>query len=439
MNVRSTAPTAAERLLSAFEGAMGIPIPVHVRCWDGSEAGPDSDVTVVFRNRRAVRRVLWSPNELGLVRAYVSGDLEIEGDAFRLLTLPDLVDRLGTLSVRGSDRGTVLKSLATFVRLGGLGLRPTPPSVEVARRRGAKHSKARDASSVSHHYDVGNDFYRLFLGPTMVYSCGYWDQRSDDRDAIGTLEEAQNEKLDLVCRKLGLQSGMRLLDVGCGWGSLAIHAAEKYDVSVVGVTLSHEQAEWAQARVSEAGLSDLIEIRVQDYRDVVDGPFDAISSIGMSEHVGDSALSEYAQHLLDLLRPEGRLLNHAIASVRSLTGTGNSSGLIENYIFPDGEVLPLSRTLDAFERAGLEVRDVEALREHYALTLRAWVGRLRDSWDDAIRLAGAERARTWLLYLAASALGFEEKGRLTIHQVLAVRPSDDGSSGLPRTRALWLG
>lgn len=148
MNVRSTAPTAAERLLSAFEGAMGIPIPVHVRCWDGSEAGPDSDVTVVFRNRRAVRRVLWSPNELGLVRAYVSGDLEIEGDVFRLLTLPDLVDRLGTLSVNGSDRGTVLKSLATFVRLGGLGLRPTPPSVEVARRRGAKHSKARDASSV---------------------------------------------------------------------------------------------------------------------------------------------------------------------------------------------------------------------------------------------------------------------------------------------------
>lgn len=185
MDVRSTAPTAAERLLSAFEGAMGIPIPVHVRCWDGSEAGPDSDVTIVFRNRRAIRRVLWSPNELGLVRAYVSGDLEIEGDVFRLLTLPDLVDRLGTLGVRGSDRGTILKSLSTFVRLGGLGLRPAPPSVEVARRRGPKHSKARDASSVSHHFDVGNDFHRLFLGPTMVYSCGYWDQRSGDPGAIG--------------------------------------------------------------------------------------------------------------------------------------------------------------------------------------------------------------------------------------------------------------
>ncbi|MFC0454154.1 SAM-dependent methyltransferase [Rhodococcus jostii] len=438
MNIRTTAPTAAGRLLSAFEGAMGIPLPVHVRCWDGSEAGPASDVTIVFRNRRAIRRVLWSPNELGLVRAYVSGDLEIEGDVFRLLALPDLVDRLGTLSVRGSDCRSVLKSLTTFVRLGGLGLRPRPPSVEAPRRRGTKHSKARDASSVSYHYDVGNDFYRLFLGPTMVYSCAYWDQRSGSSETTGTLEEAQDDKLDLICRKLGLRSGMRLLDVGCGWGSMAIHAAEKYDVSVVGVTLSHEQAEWARARVSEAGLSDRIEIRVQDYRDIADGPYDAISSIGMSEHVGDSALLGYAEHLLDLLGPEGRLLNHAIASVRSLTGTENSPGLIENYIFPDGEVLPLSRTLDAFEHAGLEVRDIEALREHYALTLRAWVSRLRDSWDDAVRLAGAERARTWLLYLAASALGFEEKGRLTIHQVLTVRPSDDGSSGLPRTRALWL-
>jgi cyclopropane-fatty-acyl-phospholipid synthase len=314
---------------------------------------------------------------------------------------------------------------------------PPPLPAEEARLRGWRHGRQRDAEAISHHYDVGNDFYRLFLGPTMVYSCGYWDQQPGA--AAGTCEEAQNDKLDLICRKLGLRSGMRLLDVGCGWGSMAIHAAEKYDVSVVGVTLSHEQAEWARARVSEAGLSDRIEIRVQDYRDVADGPYDAISSIGMSEHVGDAALPVYAAHLFDLLRPEGRLLNHAIASVRSLTDTENSPGLIENYIFPDGEVLPLSRTLDAFEHAGLEVRDVEALREHYALTLRAWVSRLRDSWDDAVRLVGAERARTWLLYLAASALGFEEKGRLTIHQVLAIRPSDGGSSGLPRTRALWLG
>ncbi|AOW93422.1 cyclopropane-fatty-acyl-phospholipid synthase [Rhodococcus sp. WMMA185] len=455
MNHRTAAPTAAQRLLTAFEGVMGIPLPVHVRCWDGSEAGPESNVTVVFRNRRAIRRVLWSPNELGLVRAYVAGDLEIEGDVFHLLALPDLVGRLEALSLRGTERRTVVRalptfvrhgghrtiarSLATFVRLGGLGLPPRPPSVEVPRRRGTKHSKERDASSVSHHYDVGNDFYRLFLGPTMVYSCGYWDQRPEDPDARGSLNEAQIDKLDLVCRKLRLESGMRLLDVGCGWGSMAIHAAQKYNVSVVGVTLSHEQARWARSRVAEAGLSDQVEIRVQDYRDVTDGPYDVISSIGMSEHVGASALPGYAEQLFDLLRPRGLLLNHAIASVRSRADAGYSPGLIENYIFPDGEVLPLSRTIDAFERAGLEVRDTEALREHYALTLRAWVDRLRGSWDHAVELVGAERARTWLLYLAASALGFEEKGRLTIHQVLAVRPSDDGGSGLPRTRAMWLG
>lgn len=438
MTVRTTAPTAATRLLDAFEGVIGIPLPVRVRCWDGSEAGADADLTVVFRNRRAIRRVLWSPNELGFVRAYVSGDLEIDGDIFRLLTLPQLVDRLGKLSLRSPDRRIVLRSLATFLRLAGPGLPPRPPSVEVSRRRGAKHTKARDASSVSHHYDVGNDFYRLFLGPTMVYSCGYWDRQPKSSGDSGTLDDAQIDKLDLICRKLGLGPGMRLLDVGCGWGSMALHAAEKYDVSVVGITLSREQCQWARARVEEAGLTDRIEIRVQDYRDVADGPYDAISSIGMSEHVGASALPGYAAKLFGLLKPEGRLLNHAIASVVAREG-GNGNGLIDNYIFPDGEVLPLSRTVDAFERAGLEVRDTEALREHYALTLRAWVDRLRDSWDDAVRLVGGERARTWLLYLAASALGFEEKDQLTIHQVLAVRPSDDGSSGLPRTRSLWLG
>ena len=276
MNIRTTAPTAAERVLSAFEGADGHP---------ASRARP---LLGRFGGRTRIRYhrlpepqsgpagAVVAPNELGLVRAYVSGDLMIEGDVFRLLALPDLVDKLGTLSVRGSDR-----------------------------RSGPK-SADRDGQ---------RDSYTLFLGPTMVYSCAYWDQRSGSSETTGTLEEAQDDKLDLICRKLCLRSGMRLLDVGCGWGSMAIHAAEKYDVSVVWVTLSHEQAEWARARVSEAGLSDRIEIRVQDYRDVADGPYDAISSIGMSEHVGDSALQGYAEHLHDLLRPEGRLLNHAIASV----------------------------------------------------------------------------------------------------------------------------
>ncbi|MFZ2178364.1 MAG: cyclopropane-fatty-acyl-phospholipid synthase family protein [Rhodococcus sp. (in: high G+C Gram-positive bacteria)] len=433
MKTGSDSANTASRVLRAVELLTGISVPLHVRCWDSSEAGPESEVTVVLRNRRAVRHLLWSPGELGLVRAYVSGDLDVEGDIFSLLSLPDLVDRLGRTDAKQLGRRNSARALGRLVQLGGLGVRPRPPAVEVSRRRGSKHSKARDASSVSHHYDVGNDFYRLFLGPTMVYSCAYWDEASD-----GTLDSAQRDKLDLVCRKLGLRPGMRLLDVGCGWGSLAIHAARNYGVDVVGVTLSSEQRSWARARAAEEGLADRVEIRIQDYRDVKDGPFDAISSIGMSEHVGDAALPVYAAQLFALLRPEGRLLNHAIAAVGTRPREHAKPGLIENYIFPDGEILPLSRTLDAFEHAGLEVRDSEALREHYALTLRAWVSALRLSWDDAIRLVGAERTRTWLLYLAASALGFEEKGRLTIHQVLAVRPGDDGSSGMPRTREAWL-
>lgn len=214
------APTAAERLLAVFETVLEVPLPVHIRCWDGSEAGPAADgasgaaadVTVVFRSRRALRRVLWSPNELGLVRAYVSGDLDLEGDIFGLLSLPGLVKRVGADGMRGVSGGALWQALTTFVRLGGVGLRPQRPEVEASRGRGAKHSRARDASSVSHHYDVGNDFYRMFLGPTMVYSCGYWAEGNG-----GTLDAAQRAKLDLICRMLGLRPGMRLLDVGCGW------------------------------------------------------------------------------------------------------------------------------------------------------------------------------------------------------------------------------
>lgn len=423
---------AAARIREAFEQTLGIALPVEVRCWDGSVSGPDSTATVVFRNRRAIRHVLWSPNELGLVRAYITGDLDIEGDIYALLSLPGLVDRVGGFSLR--DIRSVVRSGLSLLAQGGVGLRPRPPVIEVTRGRGLKHSRARDASSVSHHYDVGNEFYALFLGDSMVYSCAYWSGSS------ATLDEAQHAKLDLVCRKLGLRPGMRLLDVGCGWGAMAVHAARLYDVEVVGITLSREQAEWARAYAAEAGVSDRVEIRLQDYRDVDDAPFDAISSIGMSEHVGDTALPTYAATLYGLLRPEGRLLNHAIAAVTTRpAGEGDKPGLIQNYIFPDGEILPLSRTLDAFEQAGLEVRDSESLREHYALTLRAWVGVLERSWNKAVDSVGEERARTWLLYLVASALGFEEAGRLTIHQVLAVRPSSGGHSGLPRTRAQWLG
>ena len=269
----------------------------------------------------------------------------------------------------------------------------------------------------------------------MVYSCAYWVH---EPGPDYTLDEAQRDKCELVCTKLGLRPEMRLLDVGCGWGSLAIHAATRHGVSVVGVTVSREQAMLAHERVDAAGLRDLVESRLQDYRDVDDGPYDAISSVGMSEHVGSAHLRAYGQTLFELLRPGGRLLNHAIASVRSLHPAAKAQpGFIGCHVFPDGEVVTLSTTLDALEQVGFEVRDVEALREHYGLTLHAWVNNLRGSWQEVQRLVPPSRVRTWLLYLAACALAFE-LGNLTVHQVVAVRQGEFGASSLQFTRGEWL-
>jgi cyclopropane-fatty-acyl-phospholipid synthase len=427
---------AAADVLSILQAAVGGPLPIRIRCWDGSVAGEaDAAATVVFVRRRGLRRLLWAPNELGLVRAYVSGDMHIEGDIFALLDLPDVIERVAHHQGIGLSSRQRLAAVVTAARIGAVGPPPRPPAEEIRRRRGRLHSISRDSQSVSHHYDVGNEFYRLILGPSMVYSCAYWAQ--EPGPAYG-LDEAQRDKCELVCTKLGLHPGMRLLDVGCGWGSLAIHAATRHGVSVVGVTVSKEQATMARERVDAAGVSDLVEIRLQDYRDVHDGPYDAISSVGMSEHVGSVQLRAYSQTLMDLLRPGGRLLNHAIASVRPLPpASKDQPGFIDRYIFPDGEVVTLSTTLDALEQVGFEVRDVEALREHYALTLRAWVNNLRGSWQDAQRLVPPSRPRTWLLYLAACVLAFEH-GNLTIDQVVAVRQGEHGASSLPLTRDQWL-
>ena len=427
---------AASDIERILEAAVGGPVPLRLECWDGSVAGdPSAPASIVFRSPRALKRLLWSPNELGLVRAYVSGDIDFDGDIFAVLDLPDVIDQVAHHSAIGLGWRQRLGAVRIAGRLGALGLPPDPPPEEVRRRRGILHSKARDAASVSHHYDVGNDFYRLVLGSTMVYSCAYWARSGEDEFS---LDDAQRAKLDLICRKLGLRPGMRLLDVGCGWGSLAIHAAENYGASVVGITVSAEQADLARQRVHTAGLDDLVEIRLQDYRDVADGPFDVISSVGMAEHVGRARMQEYVQILFDALPPGGRLLNHAIASVRALPPPAKAKpGFIDSYIFPDGEVLPLSTTLDAMEHVGFEVRDVEALREHYGHTLRAWTANLQDQWSAAVPLVGEARARTWLLYLAACALAFE-RGHLTIHQVLAVRQGDNGSSRMPPTRGEWL-
>jgi cyclopropane-fatty-acyl-phospholipid synthase len=396
--------------------------PVRLEFWDGSSLGPgDAKGTVRVKSPRAVRRVIWAPNELGPGRAYVAGDIDVDGDIF---TLIELLKPAG-LHLQSAARA-IPSTLAAAGRVGALGPPPSPPPQE-ARLKGWRHSKVRDASAISHHYDVGNDFYELVLGPAMTYSCARFT------DAHMDLVEAQASKHDVICRKLGLAEGMQLLDVGCGWGSLALHAAQTYGARVVGVTISEQQAEYARARVANAGLGDRVEIRLQDYRDL-SGSFDAISSVGMFEHVGAERMGEYFGVLRSLLADHGRLLNHAISSVGGSRIDKNS--FVGRYVFPDGELIDVGDVVLAMEQAGFEVRDVEALREHYALTLRAWVANLESNWSRAVQLVGEARARVWRLYMAASAVGFEDGG-LGLHQVLGVVHSD-GDSGMPRTRDVWV-
>ncbi|GGO93246.1 SAM-dependent methyltransferase [Wenjunlia tyrosinilytica] len=433
---------AAAVLARCAQHVLGAPLPLRIRAWDGSVSGPVEGPELVVRNRRAVRRLLWQPGELGLARGWVAGDLAIGGDLYEAL------DRLaGLLWERDGDAGRSFAAARVVEALRAPGtvrdvrellalvrhpMPPRPPAEEVPHRRGRAHTLGRDRAAISHHYDVGNDFYALVLGPSLVYSCGYWESAPPSFGA--TLEKAQYDKLNLVCRKLALRPGQRLLDVGCGWGSMAVHAALEHEVHVVGVTLSEEQAALARDRVADMGLSDRIEIRVQDYREVADGPYDAISSIGMAEHVGAQGYLAYARQLYRLLRPEGRLLNHQIAR-RPLRSEQSyrMNGFIDRYVFPDGELAPVGSTVSLLEEAGFEVRDVEVLREHYALTLRAWVANLEANWHEAVRLTSPGRARVWRLYMAASALGFEHNA-MGVNQVLAVKTTPDGVSGIARGR-----
>jgi cyclopropane-fatty-acyl-phospholipid synthase len=430
---------AAAVLARYVRGALGSPLPLRVRAWDGSETGPTDGPVLVLRSRRALRRLLWQPGELGLARAWVAGELTVEGDLYEALSW--LAGVLWETSDKPGQRRSVLaRSLAALRWLatagrpselltlaGGLPLPLARPPEEVPRRRSRALSPGRQRPTVGHHYNVGNDFYRLVLGPSLVHSCAYWDEAL----AKPSLEQAQHDKLDLVCRKLALRPGMRLLDVGCGWGSMAVHAARAYGVQVTAVTTSTEQGALARRRVAEAGLADRIVIRVQDYRDVTDGPYDAISSIGVAEHVGPEMYREYAQHLHGLLRPGGRLLNHQIARRPQCDAeTYRMNSFIDRYVSPDGKLAHVGSTVSLLEEAGFEVRDLEALREHYALTLRAWVANLEKHWDEAVRLVGPGRARVWRLYMAASVLGFENN-IMGVNQVLAVRTTPEGHSGLP--------
>jgi cyclopropane-fatty-acyl-phospholipid synthase len=430
----------APQLAGLVERMLGAPLPIRIRAWDGSEAGPGpgadgSPPVVVIRHRRALRRLLWNPGELGLARAFVTGELDVEGDLADGLSRFWRLARahsLGRLHLGAADRWDAVR---LALRLGVIGPRPAIPASET-RLSGGLHTLRRDRAAIAHHYDVSNEFYAFLLDPQLAYSCGYWTRAAGPDYG---LVDAQRDKLDLICRKLALQPGMRLLDVGCGWASLLIHAARHYGVSAVGVTLSAQQRALGLERVVRLGLQDRVEIRLQDYRAVDDEPFDAVASVEMGEHVGRDNYPLYASRLHALLRPQGRLLVQQMS--RGATGGNTAPGggaFMHSYVAPDMYMRPLGATIGLLEEAGLEVVDVQALREHYAWTVRPWLDRLQSEPDEAIRLIGAEPYRVWLLYLAGAALAFAEN-RMGVHQILLVRPDAAGRSGLPTGRSSVLG
>lgn len=394
------------RLAEIIEHAVGRDTPLAFSGYDGSRAGdPNAQVRIDVRSPLALSHIASAPGELGLARAYVSGSLDIIGDVYTAL--------------RGMASTTVEKippriGLQMAARLGWSRLWwPVPHPNAESRLRGRRHSKKRDQEAISYHYDVSNRFYEWVLGPSMAYTCAVYP------DVDSSLEEAQWTKHDLVARKLGLKEGMRLLDVGCGWGGMVMHAAKHFGVRALGVTLSRKQAEWGQKKIAEAGLTDLAEIRHMDYRDVAESGFDAISSIGLTEHIGEAELPSYVRSLYDKLRPGGRLLNHCITRYDN-KNQARVVGFFNRYVFPDGELLGPGHIISAIHDNGFEVRHEENFREHYAKTLTAWCANLDAHWDEAVREVGEERARVWRLYMAGSRLGFE-MNNIQLHQVLAVK------------------
>ncbi|HSY16141.1 MAG TPA: class I SAM-dependent methyltransferase [Jatrophihabitantaceae bacterium] len=404
--------------------------PVGFTAYDGSSFGAaDSPITLHLRNERGFRYVASAPGDLGLVRAYVAGDLELigthPGDPYAALR------QLGSWRLR---RPTLPEATTLLRELGVRRLLPPePPPQETAPRwlrtvHGLRHSRGRDASAIGKHYDVSNAFYEKVLGPSMAYTCAVFAKPDV------SLEEAQEEKFDLVARKLGLGPGMRLLDVGCGWGGMARHAAKHYGANVVAVTLAAEQAAWATEAVEREGLGAQVRIVHGDYRDVGGRNYDAVSSIGLTEHIGVRNYPAYFAFLRGKLRPGGRLLNH------SITRPGNSSKVlpghfIDRYVFPDGELTGSGRMIAEAQDAGFEVRHSENLREHYALTLREWCANLVEHWDECVADVGEATARVWGLYMAGSRLGFETNV-VQLHQVLAVNVEPSGQASFP-LRPTW--
>jgi cyclopropane-fatty-acyl-phospholipid synthase len=426
---QTTGPMTVAQIADA---AVDKPLPFHLTAFDGSSTGPaDSAIGAHLADHRGLTYVLTAPGDLGLARAYIAGDLEFSG-----VHPANLYPLLRAMADGLHLRRPALSEMASIAR--GLGLRALkpigPPAQEAPPRwrraiRGMRHSKSRDADAIHRHYDVSNTFYEYVLGPSMAYTCAVYP------DQGASLEQAQEAKFELVFDKLGLHEGERLLDIGCGWGSMVRYAARR-GVRALGVTLSAEQAEWAQRAIDEEGLGDLAEVRFQDYRDVSEDGFDAISSIGLTEHIGVANYPSYFTELHQILRPGGRLLNHCITRPENNTAF-RTAPVIDRYVFPDGELTGSGRIISIMQDIGFEVRHSENLREHYALTLRDWCHNLERNWEACVAEVGMATAKVWGLYMSASRLAFE-RNNIQLHQVLAVRPGPHGDSAVP-LRPWWSG
>lgn len=412
---------------AVFDELFGTTLPLRVTAYDGSSGGnPQAPFAIELLNERALRYIVTSPGELGLVRAYLSGDLELHGIApgnpYELLNL-----FMTDFEVKRPQFAKVAR-IAGSLGIKNLQMPPLPEQEQPPQWRrgleGLRHSRKRDADAIQYHYDVSNEFYELVLGESMTYTCAVYPTADAD------LEQAQATKHDLVCRKLDLKPGQRLLDVGCGWGGMVRHAVEHYGVTAVGVTLSQNQAAWAGQKIKESGLDDRAEVRYMDYRDVTEGDFDAVSSIGLTEHIGAKNYPAYFEFLYAKLRPGGRLLNHCITRTDTRKPSLTKGGFINRYVFPDGELVPVGTLASVMQAQGFEVRHVEDLREHYARTCAAWAQRLEANWDECVADAGLPIAKIWGLYLAGSALGFD-RNNIQLHQVLGQKVAADGTADYP--------
>jgi cyclopropane-fatty-acyl-phospholipid synthase len=437
----STTDSVVNRTVMILNRLFLAPRAFKIRLWNGTELSASSRpaFSLILNYPGVLRRMFTPPIELALGEAFIYGDFDIDGDIFSAFTLFDVIFN------RSISAGEVVALTREILALPASGpVRPLGRGP--SRLQGARHSRERDRAAIQYHYNVGNDFYALWLDRRLQYSCAYFATGQED------LHTAQERKLEHICRKLRLKPGERLLDIGCGWGGLALYAAEKYGVHVLGVTLSDRQVEYANAQIARSGLGDRVGIKLQDYRDLAAESFDKVVSVGMFEHVGRDHLPEYFSQAYRLLKPGGLFLNHGISYrpriehttdpqikhpaglpnflARKILGTGS---FMQRYVFPDGELVPVSEANLIAEKSGFEVRDVESLREHYALTLRQWVNRLEERRGEAMQASDEVTYRTWRLYMAASAYGFKT-GNINVNQSLLAKP-DHGQSHVPLTRA----